>query len=272
MCTRNYLLFIFFLALASCSTSFKLAVPDIFKQQATMHHVMGARGNKMSFSNYKTSKIKRGLHLSYPGWSRGFLLENLVLNRFGIQKNESVKNERAKFSFTISNGSHAVEVFGREREITRSIEYNSKRVPGVFSGFEQLQNYEYVFAAEIKKGSNDPWELVMSNFYNRNQDTSKPPFPIIRPDESGMATNGKDTLRIKPINTRQTVNDKGKTGSFPITMLTGYEINTREGVMAVIDLVGRNVWVYNELNENDQIIVAAITTALFARRVSGATW
>jgi hypothetical protein len=51
-------------------------------------------------------------------------------------------------------------------------------------------------------------------------------------------------------------------------MLSGYELATADGVIAIIDLIGRNVWVYNELNRKERLMVAGITTALFARKVN----
>lgn len=78
---KNTVLIIAFACLTGC-TSIRLAIPDTFRQQATMLHVKGARGNKMSFGQFTTSRIKRGIHLSYPGWGgRGFFLENLLWNK-----------------------------------------------------------------------------------------------------------------------------------------------------------------------------------------------
>lgn len=88
---RNTLLMIFAAFLAGACTSIKLTIPETFKQQATMQHVEGARGNKMTFAGFSTSRIKRGMQTRDEGWGRGFFLENLLLNQIGIQKDETIK-------------------------------------------------------------------------------------------------------------------------------------------------------------------------------------
>jgi hypothetical protein len=67
---KNAILIIGIASLPGCSASIKLAVPEKFKDQATMEHVNGAKGNKMSFANFTTSKIKRGMHQTSSEWDR----------------------------------------------------------------------------------------------------------------------------------------------------------------------------------------------------------
>lgn len=264
-----------FLFLISCGASIKLAVPDAFKSQATMLHVSGARGNKMLFGNFASTKIKRGMHYSYPGWSRGFLLENLLLNRIGIQKDEVVKKEKDRFRYSLSDGQNKVEVFGKEMAMTRSLEYKTNIDIGILKNYERLQEYRYIFSAVIAADTlqgGKTWDLLMTNVYDRKKDTVNSLFTILRPDDNGLATNGKDTIFIKALSIKKTEGPDGKTGWFPIKLLSGYELSTADGVIAVIDLIDRNVWFYNELDAAERLTIGGIATALFARRVNDTKW
>ncbi len=252
----------------------KLSVPAVFKEQATELHIKGAKKNKIEFGSFTSSKIKRGMHMSYPGWSRGFLLENLLLNQLGIQKNERVKKEKANFRFSISDGKNQAQVFGKETELTRSLEYKIMDSKSIFSKYERLQEYRYVFSALISADtlSGKTWELLMTNIYERKNDTENKLFTIVRPDDNGLATNGTDTLYIKAVMLKDTEGPNGKKGKFPIKMLGGYELSTSDGVVAIIDIVGSNLWFYNELEAAEKLPIAAIATAIFARRVNDIVW
>ncbi|HVI47328.1 MAG TPA: hypothetical protein VM802_20790 [Chitinophaga sp.] len=272
---RNKVLILGVTCLMSCGTSMKLAVPDAFKQQATMQHVNGARGNRMSFANFTTSKIKRGVHVSYPGWGNPFFLENLLLNQVGISKTDVVENEKTKFRYALTDGKNTVQVFATERQITRKHDYELTGSKSIFSGFEVLQHYEYVFSALISVDTTQEsknWELMMTNIYDRKAEKDKNPFTFIRQEDSGLATNGTDTVFIKPVSIRKTEMSNGKTGMLPIKMLSGYELSVSEGVIAIVDMIDRNIWFYNELTPAEKLNVSAIGTALFARKVHDAKW
>lgn len=272
---RTALIIFSLMALASCSSSLKLAVPTVFKEQATMFHVSGSRGNKMSFGNYKSSKIKRGMHLTYPGWGRGFFLENLLFNQIGFQKTEHVQKEKAQFRYALSDGKNTTEIFGKEREITRSLEYSLLNKNSILNSFERIQDHQYIFSAIIKTDVSQgekTWELIMSNVYDRKKDTSKSLFTYIRPDDDGMAVSGKDTIYIKPLSLKKVESEKRKDARLLIKMLSGYELSTSDGVIAVIDAIDSNIWFYNELGDADKLLVASISTALFARKVNDTKW
>jgi hypothetical protein len=259
----------------SCANPIKLAVPTVFKEQATMYHVSGSRGNKMSFGNYKSSKIKRGIHLTYPGWGRGFFLENLLLNQIGLQKSEQVQKEKAQFRYSLSDGKNTTEVFGKERELTRSLKYKIVNTPSIFNSLERIQDHQYIFSAIIKTDISQgekTWELIMSNVYDRKKDTSNSLFTMIRPDDDGMAISGKDTIYIKPLSLKKVESEKRKDARLLIKMLSGYELSTADGVIAVIDAIDSNIWFYNELSDADKLLVASISTALFARKVNDTKW
>jgi len=146
---KNTVIMIGVVLLAGCGPSIKLAVPERFKQEATMQHVNGARGNKMSFANFTTSKIKRGAHITSPGWGRRFFLENMLWNQVGIQKSEVVEKETAQFRYALTDGKNKVEVFAAEEEFTKALEYEAFNSKSIFNKIGQLQQYAYIFSAII---------------------------------------------------------------------------------------------------------------------------
>lgn len=255
--------------------SIKLSIPDVFKQQATMQYVDGARGNKMSFANFSTSRIKRGAHLTSSGWGRLFFLENILWNQIGIQKNETVTQQRTRYRYTLTDGKNMLEVFAAEEKFSKALEFQILNTTSIFNSISRLQQSDYVFSAIIRQGGIQgarDWELTMTNVYDRRTDTSRGLFPAIKPGDDGLATNGQDTIFIKSLSIKQTALDNGKTGQLPFKLLAGYELSTSDGVIAVIDLIDRDMWFYNGLEDADKLTVSAIATAIFARTVYDAKW
>jgi hypothetical protein len=54
--------------------------------------------------------------------------------------------------------------------------------------------------------------------------------------------------------------------------MSGYELSTSGGVIAIVDMIDRNVWFYNELDPAEKLNVAAIATAILARKVHDVKW
>jgi len=271
---RIAVLIIIAACLFGCKTTLKLAVPGVFKQQATMQHVKGARTNKMSFDNIKTTRIRRGLHVTYPGIGRPHILQNLLLNRVGIDKSEAIKNEKAKFRYNITDGKNSVQVYADEKEFTKELTYQFTPIKGLAS-FNEVMQYKYIFSAMIGNGQQrdgNNWELLLSNIYDRKAENDRNPFTVIKQTDSGLATNGHDTIYIRPLNIQKTETVNGRNAYLPLKLLSGYELNTADGVIAIIDLINRNVWLYNEMEEDQRLIVSAITTAILARRVHDVKW
>ena len=261
--------------LLSCNNKFKLAVPITFKEQATELHVLGTKKRQMKFGNFNTSKIRRGIQASYLGWGRGFDMANLLLNFVGLQKTELVRKEKASFNYTLSDGITGAEVVGEEKEVTRSTEYKLRNSRSLFESYEQTQDYKYIFYALINLNGlpgNNTWELLMTNLYERQKDPNPGILTIIKPEDNGVVTNGTDSFFIKTVILRETETASGKKGKFPFDMLGGYEVRTSDGVAAIIDVVGSNIWFYNDLHSKDRLLVSAIATAIFARRLNDVTW
>lgn len=273
---KNTVLMICAACSMGCTTaSLKLTIPETFKQQATMQHVDGARGNKMTFAHFSTSRIRRGMHTNDERWGRGFFLENLLLNQAGIQKNETISNEKARFRYTLTDGKNNVEIYANEMQVTRKVEYESFNRVSIFDKISEVQQYNYIFSAIISADTaqdSKNWELLMTNIYERRPGNGINPFTFIKPDYNGLATNGNDTIFIKALDIKKTELPNGKMGVLPFELLSGYELSTNDGVIAVVDMIDRNIWFYNELDDAEKLNIGGIATAIFARRVHDEKW
>lgn len=216
------------------------------------------------------------MHLTYPGGGGpSFFWENLVLNRLGVQKDESTMKEKAKFRYTLSDGKNQVMVFAHEQAVTTHLEYQMLRREGFLSSYEQLQRYNYLFSAIISNNStpnSKDWVLQMTNIYDREAEQDTNPFAHHKLGDNGLATNGTDTIFIKPVSIEKTVLPNGKEGVMPFKLLSGYELSTPDGVIAIVDMIDRNIWFYNELNAAEKLNISAIATAIFARKVHDEKW
>jgi hypothetical protein len=261
--------------LPGCTASIKLAVPDKFKEQATMDHVNGTKGNKMSSANFTTSKIKRGMHETSSDWGRNFFLENMLLNRMGIQKDETVKQEKGRFRYTLTDGKNPAEVYADEQQLTVGLEYEAFKSNSIFNKFGKLEQYTYIFSAIIRTNEAQEsrnWELLMTNYYDPKTGNDKNSYTYFKQGAYGQATNGSDTIVIKPVIIKNTVLANGKPVQMPFKILSGYELSIDDGVIAIIDMIGQNIWFYNELEPAEKLHVSAIATAIFARRVHDEKW
>lgn len=262
----SVLLLFFF---SSCITAMKLSVPAVFKEQATEFHVSGSHKNKMTLGSYATSKIKRGRHIRYPRGERSFLAEDTLLSQLEWFLQEHIVKASSKFTYMLTGAGNTAEIFGEEKELTRSIGFPMANSNSLVNGFEYLQEYKYIFTTWIKMdgdATTNTWQLLMSNIYERQKDSVKSIFKYIGRDDNGIATNGTDTIYIKPVSLKNAETPNGKKTKLPVKLLSGYELSTKDGVIAIIDLLGSNVWLYNELNKKECLLMASITTALFARR------
>lgn len=269
------ILFIVFIytCLVACSHKINFAVPTVFKEQANTLPVSGSKKNKMNFGEFSTSKIRRGVHVNYGGPSRAFFLENLLLNEIGLKKLDVIEKEKANFSFTLSDGKLTTEVIAKEKEVKKSIGVKVLGQRGIFSEYRRLKEYNYLFSALITANNGATnWQLIMTNIYDRKLDTVNSLFTLIRQYDDGLVTNGKDTIYIKALMLKETESPNGKKGKMPFEMLGGYELSTTDGVIGIVDIIGANVWFYNELNASERLNIAAIATAILARRVNNSAW
>jgi hypothetical protein len=259
------------LLLASCNQQIRLAIPTAFSEQATMTPVKGDNWKHILINGYSISKIKRPVQW-FPGSTTKkseISRENLLLNQVGIDKSKVTEKSKEKFRFSISSGKGIIHVQAMERVENTDFSYQrNKRGNGSFTRYSILQEYSYTFWAKFTIDSSEKvknWELLMTNMYDRKQDKSQGLLMGIKPDDNGLATNGSDTIFIKGLAINKTVSPDGKERVWPREMFGGYELSTHDGVVAVIDVIGKGIWFYNELEAHDRLMISAIATAIFAR-------
>jgi hypothetical protein len=50
-------------------------------------------------------------------------------------------------------------------------------------------------------------------------------------------------------------------------MLSGYELQWDGGVVAIIDILDNNVWIYNDLEPSERFILSSISSAILLKRM-----
>lgn len=260
--------------LFSCNTTMKLAVPSKFAEQAVMLEVKGARSKHVSFGNYQTSKIKRGWFTRSSRYGRGLFFENLLLNKVGVDKKEIITKEKDKFRFTLSdNSNNSADVFAQEFQGHKNVNYKFGNGNGLFDSYSRLQQYTYLLSATIITDTvSAPWQMQMSNSYDRKADTVNSIFTVLDNADHGVATNGIDTIVIKPLNLRKAVGPGEKEGKMPFKVLSGYEMRMEDGVVAIVDNIGKKIWFYKDLDDPTKLVLGAIATTILVKRVKDVKW
>ncbi len=258
--------------LSSCSSTPKLAVPDKFKEVSERMHLKGVNNwvfnQKLSFGKYNTTKVKRGW--SFATEDQQYNLEQRLMKLYGIDHFNTVNKERNKYRFTIEDDRSELQVFCQEKMRTeaKTIRTGTK----ILGDLSRTDRSEYHFTAAIlpsKDSTQSPWELVLTNTYDRSKDTARRLFDIPKTNFEGYVTNGKEVITINPVRVASIISAKGKESKFPVKILSGYELRIDDGVIAIIDKLDNNLWIYNELEEPLRLIVAATCSALLLRQMEG---
>lgn len=260
--------------LGSC-TAAKLSVPPTFSSQATKMPVSGLNGwmisQKLSFGPYQTSKIKRGWDFaSSVSYSKFFLRpEETLLKVFDINTDKATHTQKNKFQYSLEDGNGITEIFATERFQEKQLKYRSNN-PWIGNA-SKTNRYEYAFTASIlplTAKEEEPWSLVLVNRYDVNKDTARGLFSRPYVEEEGYATNGKENIAVRPLRIDKVTTGSGKeTKVFGGQMLSGYEISWDGGVVGIIDILDNNIWLANNLNAKDKLIVSSIASAILLKRM-----
>lgn len=260
--------------LSSC-TAVKLSVPASFSEQATKMHVKGVNGWKinqhLSFGNYRTSSIKRGWDFTNSVQYTKFSInpEEMLLRVFDIDTDKRRENQRSKFRYLIEDGNLAAEIFATEKFNERELVYKSKN-PWLGDA-SKTQRYEYAFSAAIlplTASNNEPWSLTMINRYDAEKDTVRRIFDRPYVEEEGHATNGKENIAIRSLRIDKVTTKSGKdTKVFGGKMLTGYELRWDDSVVAIVDIMDNNIWLANNLDAPDKLILSSIASSILLKRM-----
>lgn len=269
-----YKLLIPLVFLSSC-TAVKLSVPDTFSNQATKMHVKGVNGWKinqqLSFGDYKTSSIKRGWDFTSSVQYTKFNInpEEMLLRIFDIDTDKRRENQRSKFRYLIEDGNLVAEIFATEKFSEKELVYKSNNPR--LGNASKTQRYEYAFSAAIlplTATDNEPWSLTMISKYDAANDTARRIFDRPYVEEEGYATNGKENISIRSLRIDKVTTKSGKdTKVFGGKILSGYELRWDDGVVAIIDIMDNNIWLANNLDAQDKLILSSIASSILLKRM-----
>ncbi len=267
-------LFCLVIVFSSCTTA-KLSVPQEFSSQATRMPVKGLNGwminQQLSFGNYQTSKIKRGWDFSSSIQYTKFRTspEEQILRVFNIDTNKKSLLQKNKFHYSIEDGNLIAEIYATEKFTEKQLVYKSNN-PWLGDA-SKTKKYEYAFTAAIlpiTAQKSDPWSLVLINKYDADRDTARKLFDRPYVEEEGYATNGKESIAIRPLRIDQVTTKSGKeTKIRGGKMLSGYELQRDRGVVAIIDILDNSIWLYNNLEPSDKLILSSIASAILLKRM-----
>ena len=271
----NYRFLIFIIAVLTSCTAAKVSVPDAFSSQATKMPVKGMNGwqvgQRLSFGNYATSKIKRGWDFTSSLQYTKFRIrpEEALLKVFDINTDNNINTQRNKFQYIIEDGNLVAEIYATEKFKEKQLVYKSNN-PWIGNA-SKTKNYEYAFTAAIVPltvKNDEPWSLVLMNSYDINKDTARGLFDRPYVEEEGYATNGKETITIRPLRIESLTTKNGKqTKVFGGKMLSGYELKWDGGVVGIIDILDNAIWIVNDLEPADKLILSSISSAIMLKRM-----
>lgn len=258
----------------SCTTA-KLAVPTQFSSQATRYPVKGLNGwminQQLSFGTYQTSKIKRGWDFTASVQYTKFRMspEEALLKVFDINTDKGTNYQRNRFQYTLTEGGLEAEIYATEKFQEKQLVYKSNNP--YIGNASKTARYEYSFTAGIVplgQPAEQPWSLVLINKYDIKNDTARRLFDRPYVEEEGYATNGKDNIAIRPLRIEKVTTASGKeTKVFGGKMLSGYELQWDGGVVGIIDILDNSVWVYNDLQPKEKLVIASVASAILLKRM-----
>lgn len=248
----------------------QLAIPEQFSSQAVAMPVKGLNGftnRPLNFGNFSTSKIKHGGfgQMSKSTW------EQQIVNILGVEAGTRKTNEKSRYRYTINDGRNEAEVYCQEIKSTQSFHLNTN--VSWMGDISRTNQWQYCFSSAIRPIQlvDDFWQVKLFNNYDRRKDTARKIFDLPYVEEIGFATNGKDTLQIKPVRINNFTTPKGRETKMPVKILTAYELRLDDGVVAIIDTFSHTVWMYKELDAPTKLIIASVSSALLLRKVQDVT-
>lgn len=262
--------------ISSCANTTKIAIPPKFSNEATEMHVKGLNSfflhQKISFGNYSTTNIKKGWNVINTRTDKKSKVdkEERLLKIFGIGNETNTINQRNKFQYSMLDGNLKADVYCMEKLITEALVVKSNNF--LLNMLSKTKNSRYTFSAAILPqtvANSEPWQMVLYSLYDSDKDSSRGVFSMPTKEEHGYATNGKDTISIKPFNINNFVKKDGADAKFPFPLRGGYELRMEDGVVGIIDQFGENIWIYNDLDANTKLILASISSAILLKKING---
>ena len=260
--------------LTSCSSA-KLSVNQDFSSQADKLPVSGVNGwqvnQKLSFGNYRTSRVKRGWDFSASVQYTKFNIrpEEILLKVFDISTDNSTTVQKSKYQYTLQEGNLIAEIYATEKFREDQLVYKSNN-PWIGNA-SKTHRFEYAFTAGIVPVTlkdKEPWSLVLINKYDIGKDTAKRLFDAPYVEEEGYATNGKESIAIRPlrvdkVSTRSGTERKVLGGN----LFAGYELQSDGDVIGIVDVLDNSVWIKTQVDPERKIIIASVSSAILLKRL-----
>ncbi len=270
-----YRIIISALVILSSCTAAKVSVPAQFKGAATSMKVKGVNGwkinQKLSFGTYQTSPIKRGWDFasSYQFTKFNVKPEELLLKVFDIDTDKKNSRHRSRLQYTLEDGQLVNEIYATEQFEEKQLVYKSNHP--LLGDVSKTKNYKYAFTAAIvplNGPQKDPWSLVLVNRYDSEKDTARRLFDRPFVEEEGYVTNGVEKIDIRPLRLDKLTTKSGKqTKVFGGPLLSGYELVWDGGVVAIVDILDNTVWMYNDLEVSEKLLLSSVSSALLLRKL-----
>ena len=255
----------------SCkSISMNVGIPDKFAANATQMKISGLHGwrikRHLAFGNYQVSNVKTGWVYTTGTHDRnsGITTEERLLKVFNMSRDNATQNTRNKYQYTIQDGDGIAEVYCMEKTTKETM---STETP--YGTFGKTKNYQYSFSAAILPQTikDEPWQMVFYNSYDSRKDTTHTFWDRPYIEHEGYVTNGAIRINIRPIITDKVVTNEGKELKTLAKVLMAYELNIDGGVIGIVDVFKDNIWIYNVLDKDMKLIIAAISSAILMRKL-----
>ena len=226
---------------------------------------------KLAFGSYQTSVIKRGWDFNSSLQYTKFNIrpEEALLRVFNIDTDKRNLSQRNKFQYYLEGDNLVAEIYATEKFSEKQLVYKSNNP---FLGDASKTNrYEYAFTAAIIPLSGEkaaPWSLVLMNRYDAAKDTARRLFDRPYVEEEGYATDGKENITIRPLRIENVTTKSGKeTKDRGRKNIIGYELKWDGGVVGIIDILDNNIWLYNDLEPSEKLILSSIASAILLKRM-----
>lgn len=270
-----YRIIISALVILSSCTAAKVSVPDQFRGAATSMKVKGVNGwkinQKLSFGNYQTSAVKRGWDFasSYQYTKFNVKPEEMLLRVFDIHTDKKNSRHRSQLQYTLTDGQLVNEIYATEQFSEKQLVYKSNHP--LLGDASKTKNYTYAFTAAIvplNGAQKEPWSLVLLNRYDSEKDTARRLFDRPYVEEEGYVTNGTEKILIRPLRIEKMTTKSGKqTKVFGGALLSGYELSWDGGVVAIVDILDNTIWMYNDLEASEKLLLSSIASALLLKKL-----
>ncbi|MGB4776217.1 MAG: hypothetical protein WBP45_13665 [Daejeonella sp.] len=245
----------------------KLAVPPQFSSNATSISVKGLNTwssfrQKLTFGKYKTSNIRTGMAITNE-------INNPIVNLMNRDGDIRSTKQSLKYKYVLEDGQFKSEIFCKEYKwnLDQSIFYNKTRSTEIFIDLES----EYSFAAAItfkNLDKDEAWKVLLVTEDYADPEAKRSFFTIPEIYEKGYATDGADTINIRTVRVKNMTNANGKQTKLPFKTPVGYELKVKNTIIAIIDTQANYIWMDNDLDEREKMLVASISSAIMLRKIN----